>query len=124
MPIPCVRDRSSLPQPTVPCDEFHEPLPPPLRSDMPTWTFAPVFSRRLSDVPCASLVQLSHVWSWPGGNARPSGVDPVSVSCRFETVCSSMYLYSRLRGFRPSLSPGTISPFSVRLVSLVMLLPS
>src|SRR5260370_226992 len=71
--MPCVRARSSWPQPVVPCAEFHEPLPPPLRSDIPTWPFAPVFSRRLSETPLASLVQLFKVGSRWSVKARRSG---------------------------------------------------
>ena len=58
-------------------------------------------------VPWVLLVQLWQVLSSPAGKARPSGCVPVSASC--------------LLGVSPR--PLTTSPFSVRAVCLVRLLP-
>ena len=49
-----------------------EVLPPPLRSEWPSWA-----------MPIALLVQLLHVWSMPSVYARPSVCEPVRISCVF-----------------------------------------
>src|SRR5262245_19416090 len=57
-------------------------------------------------VPWPLCVQLPQVWSSPGGKARPSGVEPVRMSCRF--------------GVSPR--PLITSPFSLSAVCLLILL--
>ena len=66
MPTPCVLGNESWLQPLVPCDEFQEPLPPPLRSGKPIWALGlPSAALRFPlAVPGSGsllLVQLLHV---------------------------------------------------------------
>src|ERR1700738_4173066 len=102
-PSPPVLRRSAwLQPPSGPreeCEEFHDfdtsSSRRPVRSVWPTIA-----------APWVLVVQLRQVRSSPGGNALPSGCEPVSASC--------------LLGVSPR--PLTISPFSVRSVCLVRLL--
>src|ERR1700755_436867 len=83
------------------CDEFHDFDGASSRSPCRSWW--PSMA-----APVVLLVQLLQVRSSPAGEARASGVEPVRTSCRF--------------GVSPR--PLMTSPFSLKLVCLVMLLAS